>query len=132
LVKHRKHRSIDARVLGTPHSTFEIAVKLKNPRQVMTPSENTAPRSSPYTFRDIDAAITHLEHILSGEGATSLFSKTYWRGRVLQASATSGLAPNQNNDCTGCWNALMRREANGLEVLGSGSTQKSCVSWERI
>jgi hypothetical protein len=61
----------------------------------MTPSDSTAPRSSPYTFRNIDAAITHLEHILSGEGATSLFSKTYWRGRVLQASATSGLAPKQ-------------------------------------
>ncbi|BCZ84601.1 hypothetical protein [Paraburkholderia terrae] len=50
---------------------------------------------SPYTFRDIDAAIAHLEAVLAADGANSLFSRTYWRKRVLQASATTGLAPKQ-------------------------------------
>ncbi|MBC8742914.1 hypothetical protein F6X40_41360 [Paraburkholderia sp. UCT31] len=50
---------------------------------------------SPYTFRNIDPAIGHLEQVLGAEGAESLFSRTYWRGRVLQALATQGLSPNQ-------------------------------------
>jgi hypothetical protein len=50
---------------------------------------------SPYTFRDVDAAISHLEIVLDTEGASSLFSPTYWRERVLQASATTGLDPKQ-------------------------------------
>jgi hypothetical protein len=50
---------------------------------------------SPYTFRDIDAAISHLETVLDTEGARSLFSPAYWRERILQASATKGLGPKQ-------------------------------------
>ena len=50
---------------------------------------------SPYTFHTIDPAITHLEQVLGAEGADSLFSRTYWRGRVLQALATPGLLSNQ-------------------------------------
>jgi hypothetical protein len=51
--------------------------------------------SSPFTFRTVDAEIIHLERVLCAEGANSFFAKSYWRKRVLQASATSGLAPNQ-------------------------------------
>ena len=50
---------------------------------------------SPYTFRDIDAAISHLETVLDSGGARSLFSPTYWRERILQASTTKGLNPKQ-------------------------------------
>ncbi|MGF6923119.1 hypothetical protein OKW41_009222 [Paraburkholderia sp. UCT70] len=50
---------------------------------------------SPYTFRNIAPAIGHLEQVLGAEGAQSLFTRTYWRGRVLQALATQGLTPNQ-------------------------------------
>lgn len=50
---------------------------------------------SAHTVGDIDAAIAHLESVLCAEGASSLFSRTYWRERVVQASATFGLAPSQ-------------------------------------
>ncbi|WP_321801777.1 hypothetical protein [Caballeronia sp. J97] len=45
----------------------------------------------------LDSAIEHLEQVLSLEGANSLFSKTYWRGRVVQTLSTPGLAPSQHS-----------------------------------
>ncbi|SAL61054.1 hypothetical protein AWB73_06790 [Caballeronia turbans] len=50
-----------------------------------------------YSVGHLDSAIDHLEQVLSLEGANSLFSKTYWRGRVVQAIATPGLAPSQHS-----------------------------------
>ncbi|MFM0140741.1 hypothetical protein [Caballeronia grimmiae] len=50
---------------------------------------------SPYTPYTIDGAIAHLERILYADGADSIFARTYWRGRVLQAHATPGLVPPQ-------------------------------------
>jgi hypothetical protein len=50
---------------------------------------------SPYTHLTAEDAISHLERILSTEGADSLFSRTYWRTRVQQVSATQGLTPRQ-------------------------------------
>jgi hypothetical protein len=61
----------------------------------MTATNRNSTGISPYTFRNIDPAISHLEQVLGAEGADSLFSRTYWRGRVLQARATPGLLPNQ-------------------------------------
>jgi len=51
--------------------------------------------TSPYTTHNVDAAIVHLERVLSAEGANSLFGQTYWRTRVQQVSATHGLQRNQ-------------------------------------
>jgi hypothetical protein len=51
--------------------------------------------TSPYTPGNVDAAIGHLERVLSAEGANSLFGQTYWRTRVQQVSATRGLQRGQ-------------------------------------
>jgi hypothetical protein len=51
--------------------------------------------ASPYTLQNVDIAIKHLERVLCTEGADSLFAQAYWRGRVLQAFATRGLMPAQ-------------------------------------
>src|SRR5438094_7761672 len=53
------------------------------------------PMTSPYTAHNVDAAIVHLERVLSAEGANSLFGQTYWRRRVQQVSATRGLQRDQ-------------------------------------
>jgi hypothetical protein len=50
---------------------------------------------SPYTPQTAEDAIAHLERILSADGADSLFSRTYWRARVQQVSATRGLTQLQ-------------------------------------
>ncbi|SAK43083.1 hypothetical protein AWB80_00538 [Caballeronia pedi] len=50
-----------------------------------------------YSVGHLDSAIEHLEQVLSLEGANSLFSKTYWRGRVVQALSMPGLAPCQHS-----------------------------------
>lgn len=57
--------------------------------------ERDAAIMSPYTARNVDAAIRHLERVLSAEGANSLFGQTYWRSRVQQVSATRGLQREQ-------------------------------------
>ncbi|MGF6478875.1 hypothetical protein QFZ91_001036 [Paraburkholderia sp. JPY419] len=54
-----------------------------------------ADRESPYTPLTAGDAISHLERILSHDGVDSLFSRTYWRARVKQVSATQGLTPQQ-------------------------------------
>jgi hypothetical protein len=51
--------------------------------------------ASPYSTYNVDAAIQHLERILSAELANSLFGQTYWRRRVQQVSATHGLHREQ-------------------------------------
>ncbi|BBU32742.1 hypothetical protein BTHE68_64760 (plasmid) [Burkholderia sp. THE68] len=58
---------------------------------------NLGAGTHPYSVGHLDSAIEHLEQVLSLEGANSLFSKTYWRGRVVQALATPGLAPCQHS-----------------------------------
>ncbi|MDB5781279.1 MAG: hypothetical protein JWQ50_1194 [Caballeronia mineralivorans] len=50
---------------------------------------------SPYTTQNVDAAIAHLERVLSQEGAHSLFGQSYWQIRVMQVNATPGLAHTQ-------------------------------------
>jgi len=57
--------------------------------------ERHATITSPYTLRNVDAAIGHLERVLSAEGANSLFGQTYWRTRVQQVRATRGLQREQ-------------------------------------
>jgi hypothetical protein len=51
----------------------------------------------PYNVSQLDSVIQHLEQVLNLEGANSLFSRTYWHGRVVQALETPGLAPCQQN-----------------------------------
>jgi hypothetical protein len=58
---------------------------------------NLGARTHPYKVSHLDSAIEHLEQVLSLEGANSLFSKTYWRQRVVQALSTPGLAPIQHS-----------------------------------
>jgi len=60
-------------------------------KQLIGNIENT----SPYTQKTIDGAISHLERVVSSEWATSLFPKTYWYGRALQAYTTPGLTQTQ-------------------------------------
>ncbi|MFM0220271.1 hypothetical protein PQQ77_31720 [Paraburkholderia strydomiana] len=52
-------------------------------------------RQKLYTVQTAEDAIAHLERILCADGADSLFSRTYWRGRVQQVSSTPGLTPQQ-------------------------------------
>lgn len=62
---------------------------------MVKPRNEDVATASPYTLKNVDAAITHLERVLGSEGADSLFAQTYWRGRVLQLVATPGLMRTQ-------------------------------------
>lgn len=60
-------------------------------------SPNTRDPSSvsPYTLQNVDAAIAKIEQVLCAEGADTISIQAYWRGRALQAYATPGLSPTQ-------------------------------------
>lgn len=45
--------------------------------------------------RSVDNEIDHLERVLAGEGADSMFARTYWRARVIEVRETPGLIPRQ-------------------------------------
>jgi hypothetical protein len=61
----------------------------------MTDEDGNTGRKSPYTLQNIESAIVHLEQVFGANGTDWLFSRTYWRRRVLQALATRGLVPVQ-------------------------------------
>jgi hypothetical protein len=61
----------------------------------VTAPDKKVTNASPYTFRNIEVAISHLERVLNKDGADSLLPLAYWRGRILQALATPGLTPRQ-------------------------------------
>jgi hypothetical protein len=50
---------------------------------------------SPYTAKNVDEALAHLERVLSVNGATTVLGLHYWRARLAQIGATSGLTPGQ-------------------------------------
>jgi hypothetical protein len=50
-----------------------------------------------FTPRNLDTEIEHLERVLTGDAANSLFGRTYWRNRVVKARATPGLVPSQRS-----------------------------------
>jgi hypothetical protein len=51
--------------------------------------------TSPYTPQNVDVAIDHLERVVHGNQSDSLFPRAYLRERVIQAFATPGRNPVQ-------------------------------------
>ncbi|MEX3686455.1 hypothetical protein AB3X91_07575 [Paraburkholderia sp. BR14263] len=49
---------------------------------------------SPYTIRNLDAAIAHLERVLCAD-TLAIFGPGYWRRKIRQVEATSGLMHSQ-------------------------------------
>jgi hypothetical protein len=50
---------------------------------------------SPYTIKNLDAAVAHLERVVGDECAQSLFGQSYWFMRIQQALATPGIMHTQ-------------------------------------
>lgn len=51
--------------------------------------------TSPYTIKNLDAAVAHLERVVGDECAQSLFGQSYWFMRIQQALATPGIMHTQ-------------------------------------
>jgi hypothetical protein len=51
--------------------------------------------ASPYTGKNVDDAIAHLERVLSVPGATCVLGRDYWHTRVTELFACPALAPIQ-------------------------------------
>ncbi|TCG09298.1 hypothetical protein BZM27_06375 [Paraburkholderia steynii] len=51
--------------------------------------------ASPYTIKNLDAAIAHLEQAVRFDRTTPVFGRSYWRARVRQTCLTPGITPAQ-------------------------------------
>lgn len=65
-------------------------------KQTKTPRRNASTaNASPYTIKNLDAAIAHLEHAIRADCTQPVFGKPYWHARVRQASLTPTITPSQ-------------------------------------
>ncbi|MGA7778641.1 MAG: hypothetical protein WCA85_13170 [Paraburkholderia sp.] len=53
------------------------------------------PSVSPYSIKNLDSAIGHLERVINDERALLIFGPIYWRMRIQQAHATPGIMHTQ-------------------------------------
>ncbi|MFP3554910.1 hypothetical protein SB861_30010 [Paraburkholderia sp. SIMBA_049] len=51
--------------------------------------------TSPYTIKNLDAAIAHLEQAVRFDCTTPVFGQRYWHARVRQACGTPGITSAQ-------------------------------------
>jgi hypothetical protein len=51
---------------------------------------------SPYTIKNLDDAIAHLEAAIDADFMKSVFGPLYWYGRVLQVGSTPGIMHTQS------------------------------------
>jgi hypothetical protein len=52
-------------------------------------------RDSPYTAKNLDSAIAHLEIAIAVDDNTAVFGRRYWLDRVQQVAQTPGIMPTQ-------------------------------------
>ncbi|MBK5169458.1 hypothetical protein [Paraburkholderia domus] len=52
--------------------------------------------ASPYTIKNLDDAIAHLEAAIGADHRKSLFGPRYWYSRVLQVGSTPGIMQAQS------------------------------------
>ena len=65
-------------------------------KQTTPPARQATTRSaSPYTIKNLDAAIAHLEHAIRVDRTHSVFGRGYWHARVREASLTPTITPAQ-------------------------------------
>jgi hypothetical protein len=69
---------------------------MRNPTIVTSQKQAESARgNSPYTIRNLDAAIAHLERVMADKNALVIFDAAYWRSRIRQAEVTPGVMHTQ-------------------------------------
>jgi hypothetical protein len=56
---------------------------------------------SPYTVKNLDAAIAHLEIAMNADKTMAIFGESYWHGRVLELRSTPGIMHAQERRLLG-------------------------------
>jgi len=51
--------------------------------------------NSPYTVKNVDRVIHHLERVLCADAGEAVFPLVYWKARIVQANATPGMTLSQ-------------------------------------
>ena len=81
------------------HLVSIIAVRSQMPdlsQQKQPPARQELMGSaSPYTIKNLDAAISHLEQAVRFDCTTPVFGPGYWHARVRQACLTPSITPAQ-------------------------------------
>ena len=84
-----------ARAVGTVDTVGTDPAHRKN-RAVAAQATKTALQiPSPYTIKNLDGAIAHLEVAITADAAMAIFGRRYWRERMQQIGSTPGILPPQ-------------------------------------
>jgi predicted NBD/HSP70 family sugar kinase len=78
---------------------------------------------SPYTVRNLDAAIAHLERVICDD-ALAIFGRQYWRSRITQVAATPGLSHPQSRRLRALEERLDRASANADDGAANATTRQ--------
>ncbi len=77
----------------------------------------TGPRNaSPYTARNLDAAIAHLELAIEADREAAVFGPHYWLERVRQAGATPGIVIAQTRRLERLAQHLIASSESAIEI----------------
>ena len=85
-------------ITGIEQQTTEPPRGLDQTGKRVTPriDAKTGPQvESPYTAKNLDSAIAHLEVVIAVDDNTSVFGRRYWLDRVQQVAQTPGIMPAQ-------------------------------------
>lgn len=89
-------RGLRARAVGIAGTVGTDPAHQKNRAAADRATTKTALRiPSPYTIKNLDGAIAHLEVAITADAAMAIFGRRYWRERVQQIGSTPGILPPQ-------------------------------------
>lgn len=70
-------------------------------------AKSSARVESPYTAKNLDSAITHLEYAVAIDGNIAVFGRSYWLDRARQIATTSQILPAQSRRLQSLLDRLM-------------------------
>ena len=83
--------AIERETSRRPQSADQLANRVTAREDVKTGAQG----ENPYTAKNLDGAITHLETAIAVDGNIAVFGQRYWRDRVEQIVLTPGIMPTQ-------------------------------------
>lgn len=83
--------AIEQETFGRPQSANQNAKRVTTRQD----AKNGAQGQSPYTAKNLDGAITHLEIAVAVDDNIAVFGRRYWLDRVQRIASTPGIMPAQ-------------------------------------
>jgi hypothetical protein len=84
-------------------------VRIRKNAQYRRREDGRGPKASPYTIKNLDDAIAHLEVAIAADSAMAIFGHRYWRDRVQKIGSTRASCTPKRVDYGTCWSGFPAR-----------------------